>query len=55
MRKHILLGLCNIASALGVAFCGRAALETTDIFSCILYWIGVYAILDLYVYLKNLD
>ena len=50
MQKYILAGLCNIASAFGIAFCGKAALETNYIGLCLIYWIGVYFILELHVY-----
>jgi len=53
MQKYILAGLCNIASAFGIAFCGKAALETNYIGLCLIYWIGVYFILELHVYLIN--
>ena len=59
MQKHILACLCNITSAFGISLCGKAALETNYIGLCLIYWIGVYFILELHVYLinylKNLD
>ena len=53
MQKYLLTCLCNITSAFAVAICGKGALETTNLWLCILYWFGVYFTLDLHTYLIN--
>ena len=53
MQKHLLICLCNIVAAFVVAFCGKEALETPNIWLCMLYWFGVYFTLDLHVSLIN--
>lgn len=53
MGNYLLTFLCNVSCALSVAFCGKNALETTNILYCLLWWFGVYFTLDLHVYLIN--
>ena len=53
MQKFILTCLCNIAAAFTIVLCGKEALETTNFWLCILYWFGVYFILDLHISLIN--
>ena len=53
MIDVLLKSLCNIICAFLIVICGREALETTNMLYCILWWFGVYFVLELHVRLIN--
>lgn len=53
MIDVLLKSLCNITCAFLIIICGREALETSNMLYCILWWFGVYFMLELHVRLIN--
>ena len=53
MIDVLLKSFCNIICAFLIVICGREALDTPNILYCILWWFGVYFMLELHVRLIN--